>query len=202
MAGASIRVDDAEIRAALKRFQLAGGQLNARHAIGGYLVSATHQRFISETGPDGKPWRPLRPATLRKRRRGRGNSGTPAILRDQGHLYQSITYQLSGDEIVVGSNLEYARIHQFGGTIKRQGGRRTATFRTANKGAGKDGAGSRLRFASKRSKYKRKFEKSFEVPDYTITIPARPYLGLNDEDRREILAILAEQYYGPDGAPS
>ena len=43
------------------------------------------------------------------------STGQP--LRDTGRLQRSITSQVQGDAAVVGTNVRYARTHQFGATI-------------------------------------------------------------------------------------
>lgn len=75
-----------------------------------------------------------------------------------GHLSGSITHDADDHSAKVGSNLIYARIHQLGGVIEAKNG-------------------GRLRF---------------QIPGVgwrsvaKVTIPARPYLGVDDRDRVEI----------------
>lgn len=136
----AVTIEDDGIRDALTR--LLGLTANLQPVfdeIGSMLLASTEQRFEDETGPDGKAWEPHSPATVLQR-----GAGAP-ILRDQGHLYQSLTYHASRLQAEVGTNRAYARIHQLGGEAGR--GRQ-------------------------------------------VTIPARPYLGISDEDRTEIGAIL------------
>lgn len=100
------------------------------------LLASTERRFEDEVAPDGTPWAATQ----------RGGS----ILRDQGHLYQSLTTTADGHSASVGSNLVYARIHQLGGG-----------------GIGANG-----------------------------DMPARPYLGLDSEDEREIHALIRDYMLG------
>jgi phage gpG-like protein len=57
-----------------------------------------------------------------------GGPGWPAVarggrpLRDTGRLQSSITYR-AGNDLVVGTNLIYSRIHQEGGTIRAKSGK-------------------------------------------------------------------------------
>lgn len=83
-------------------------------------------------------------------------------LIDKGRLMDSIAYQVDGDEVSVGSNLVYAAIHQLGGTIQA-------------KSAGK------LMFGTA--------EGGFAMVD-SVDIPARPFLGANDDDIDEAARIL------------
>lgn len=77
--------------------------------IGEYLLDAHHKRWAQEQSPDGDPWAPLSPVTIE--RKGHGD-----ILRDSDTLRGQLAYQLGDDELLFGSNLEYAAMMQFGGT--------------------------------------------------------------------------------------
>lgn len=202
MSGASIRIEvsDKDIAGGLQRLADTGVDLRpAMEAIGGALLTSTQQRFERKAGPDGGAWAPFAPSTLRRmpdRRK------PPELLRDRGRLYGSLTFAAGDDSVEVGTNVVYAAIHQFGGDVvmpERQG---SATFVTVREGAGsaKDGrrVGSKLRFARASTRAKSKETKAFTVPSHTIRIPARPYLGISDADKAEILAILAGQL-GPSG---
>lgn len=83
-------------------------------------------------------------------------------LTDSPRLKNSIGYAASPARVVVGSNVVYAAIHQEGGTIKGKSGK--LKFKVAGK------------FAQKNS----------------VTIPARPYLGISDADAEEIKALQEE----------
>lgn len=126
------------------------------------------REFDKNFRAQGRPtqWAPLKPKTLHRRRK----SGKGAkILRDTGRLQQSLSqgrignvYRLEPRSLTIGSNLVYARIHQFGGTIKR---------RPRSK---PDGTPIRKKFAataSARMTYRAR----------TIRIPARPYLVIPAE---------------------
>lgn len=75
--------------------------------IGEYVVTETLLNFDGEHEPDGTPWIP-------SKRDGK-------TLTDRGHLRDSITQIVagSGDSVAIGSNMEYAAIHQFGGEAGR-----------------------------------------------------------------------------------
>ena len=77
--------------------------------IGEALVSSTVERFSSSTAPDGTPWEPSQRA---EREGGK-------TLVDSGRLRSSIGYEASSAHVAVGSNVEYARIHQLGGKAGR-----------------------------------------------------------------------------------
>ncbi len=208
MAGASIRieVDDAEIAAGLRRLVEAGADLRpAMGAIADALLFSTQRRFETQSGPVGQPWAPFARSTLRRMPARRL---PPQLLRDTARLYSSLTTASDAYSAEVGTNVVYAGIHQFGGAIpmpERQG---SATFRLATEGAGrtKDGrrVGSRLRFAGAKDRAASKHTRTFTVPAHTIRIPARPYLGVSEADKAEILAILADHladHAGTEGRP-
>ncbi len=128
--------------------------------VGGYLVVKTQNRFDTGTSPEGAKW----PASLR------ALNGAGKTLIDSARLYQSITHNASATGVEVGTNVEYAAIHQFGGTIHAK------TSKGLNWSYSAKGANQKS-WARKMS----------------VTIPARPFLGIDDEDQIEILAI-AERY--------
>lgn len=125
------------VQAALGRVAQAAGNLRpALGEIGAYVQSETVGRFVTSTAPDGTPWAPLAPATLWSRVGGfgarhfhkRGWTLRAATVRrmaaakplvDRGHLRDSITYVVEDDSVLIGSDLVYARIHQFGGAAGR-----------------------------------------------------------------------------------
>ncbi len=82
--------------------------------------------------------------------------------RVSGDLARSINYKITGNRVAVGSNLPYAAIHEFGGTIKVKNAP-LLVFKTL------DGAWRRAK---------------------QVTIPARPYLSTALADARDRGAIL------------
>jgi len=150
----SISLNDVEVRRGI------GGLLTAAEdltplldEIGSYVENTTKLRFSDGVGPDGKAWTPSRRAA---------REGGQTLL-NHGHLRDSITYVIQGDEVMIGTNVIYAAIHQFGGVIRPKSAKKLA-FRTP------DG----LRLVDQ------------------VTIPARPYLGVNDEDKQEIRYIFKD----------
>jgi phage virion morphogenesis protein len=132
-------------------------------------------------GRDPKPYLEAIGATLAASAKlrfvaGRGPSGSPwkAVLRggrplrDTGtHLMNPLHHQVEGNAVVVGVPYAWARIHQFGGRI-----------------------------SAKRSPYLR-----FKIGDRwaskkSVTIPARPFLGISASDHAEILDILRDKLIG------
>lgn len=91
-------------------------------------------------------------------------------LTQAGHLSGSISSNAGNDYAEWGVNRIYAAIHQIGGTIRAKSG--ALKFRLAN------GA-----FAVVKA----------------VRMPARPYLGVNDDDRNDILAIISRRLSGASG---
>ena len=82
------------------------------------------------------------------------------LLHKSGALLSSIESGVSGDTAYWGSNAVYARIHQLGGTIKPKPGNAKGLLSWMDGGT-------------------RYFAKS-------VTIPARPYLGFEAQERRAV----------------
>lgn len=82
--------------------------------IGGLVASQVQRRIADDkTAPDGTPWAPWSAryeARIKDRQRGRNRS----LLVASGALGTDIHHLVAGTEIHVGSNLEYAAVHQFG----------------------------------------------------------------------------------------
>ncbi len=120
---------------------------------------------------EGRPsrWQRLKPATLLRRIKGKGNKYGPKILQDTGMLRQSISPYSDEKTATVGTSLPYARAHQLGAHVnKRQSKTREQTLfsHTYKKlGGGK------------------------------FTIPARPFLAIQREDKIKILNIIRGWLY-------
>lgn len=110
----SIRVDDDGFGEALERMlRLVPTLQPVMEEFGGILEASSQERFEDEKDPEGNPWPRLSDATLKQR------GDDAKILRDRGHLVQSITSSASRLEVAVGSNKTQARIHQLGGQAGR-----------------------------------------------------------------------------------
>ncbi|PZO64594.1 MAG: phage virion morphogenesis protein [Paracoccus denitrificans] len=152
--------------------------------VGQKLADSTRARFRSQTAPDGTPWTPLRPATIKARLR----SGRAAIsiLRETGALVGSISHAATNDDVQIGSTSEYAAIHQLGGNIDMPARRQTLYFQKLKKGAGR-------RFAKK---HKATSTQDVDRKAHSITIPARPFLGISKQDQQDIFEA-AEGWLDP-----
>ena len=134
-----IKIDNNDVER--KLLELAQKSENLRPLmknIAGIFASATEENFKNEGRPD--KWTELSEATKKQRTKQKKWPGQ--ILQVSGQLASSISTQYDDESAVIGSNLDYAAIHQLGGQ------------------------------AGKNKK---------------VTIPARPYLKLTDDDFNEIL---------------
>jgi len=78
--------------------------------IGYTLIDIVEENFESESFL-GKPWTPLKESTKKQK----AKKGYKKILQNRGHLAESIDFEATNDKLILGTNLEYAPIHQFGG---------------------------------------------------------------------------------------
>lgn len=190
---ASLSIADDAIQAALDKVAARGGDTAPMMAdIEGAMIFDVQRRFETETDPAGQAWQRMSKRTAAARaKRGRRKAAdaapvTPKLLRDTNRLYSSIQGSSGAGFAEVGTNLDYARIHQEGGVIEQYPQSRKVRFRKV---------GNQTRFA--RKAHKRAFEKPVTYGARTITIPARPYLGFSDAARAKILGII-EAHFGED----
>lgn len=186
--GVRIRVDDKAVQEGLGAVLRAAESPAAIMAdIADYLVFSTQRHIESERGPDGA-WPRLSPRTARRRK-----AGFAHMLRVTNRLYQSITGDSGADYALVGSNLEYARIHQLGGTIEKAA-RQQTIYQSWD--ARRDRFDARFR-----AKARSNFARDVEIGAHQITVPARPYLYIDETDRAEIPRIAADALRREAGLP-
>ncbi|RZS86063.1 phage virion morphogenesis protein [Pigmentiphaga kullae] len=123
MAGAFLSVDiDLDTRAAEAGLDRQAAALEHPQPlmddIAQYLYNSSRERFRTQQAPDGTPWAALNPEYQRQK-----SKNQDKILTLNGYLSGTLVAQATDDEAVVGSNLVYAAIQQFGGTIKPRTGR-------------------------------------------------------------------------------
>ena len=82
-------------------------------------------------------------------------------LTDNATLKNSISFKARAEGVAVGTNVKYALIHQHGGTIK-----------------------------AKKAKYLRFRIGKRWVMKKSVTIPARPFIGISQDDMEEIRRIV------------
>lgn len=77
--------------------------------IGAEVESQTRRRIqVDKTSPSGQAWPDWSADYAETRHSGQ------SLLQGEGHLVNSLTYQVVGDSVLVGSPLVYAATHQFG----------------------------------------------------------------------------------------
>lgn len=168
--------------------ELAGYVSRARDAqgmfeqIGMSLVTSTQARFERGQAPSGSPW----PPSLRALATG------GKTLIESGRLLRSIVFQAFNTGVEVGTNVIYAAIHQLGGLINRPARQQTLTFKR-----GKDGK----RLQGFRKKGRGNETQTVSIGAGVSHMPIRAFLGLDDDDNREILRI-AEDWLAGEGAPA
>lgn len=196
----TIEANDKASLAGLRLLARAAGDLRpAFEDIGEILVRSTAKRFEDQVGPDGQTWAPLSPAHLLFKQK-KGYS--PKILTMRGRLRASIVAKAAPAELQVGTNVVYAAIQHFGGTIEKPERSGSLRLRTDAKGgllrqgSLKGGMiGPKSALASKgavfaKKGHKRFVERTFTAGAHEITIPARPFLGLSEGDQVETLATI------------
>lgn len=133
-----------------------GNLQNFWHSVGDYMQRRTIKEcFDKEQSPDGVKWRQLSDA----RHNERSKRGSYKILSDTGELRRSVKYKAFSNYVIIGSNLKYSRIHQFGGKI-------TVT--------------------PKMRKFLHYKGIHLKRSTSYVTIPPRPFLGVTMSDKRHI----------------
>jgi phage virion morphogenesis protein len=148
--------------------------------IGAALVTSTQHRFDTSTAPDGTIW----PPSLRVIASG------GQTLKLSARLMRSITYIASMTGVEIGTNVIYAAIHQFGGTIRQAARTAILHFKT-NKRTGasrfaKPGKADRAQKAA--------------IGARVINMPARPYIGMDEDDPRTVINA-AESWLAGEAVP-
>ena len=181
MSGATLEFDNRQVLAAINAAADAmGDPAPMLRDMGEYLMIAHAARFASQTAPDGSKWQALSPAYLKRKPKNKNR-----ILFLDGYLANTLRYQVTGAELLFGSNRPYAAIQHFGGEIDIAARSQQTYFRQDSK-TGEVGQ----RFVSKR---KSNFAQWASIGAYKIRIPARPFLGTSDADDQE-LAAIAERH--------
>lgn len=183
-----IKIDNTSVMQTLERLEKAViHRAPVMQAIAGIMADAVEENFARE----GRPaWQGLKPGSWLSRAGALTKSGQVSaarfdkkvrggkILQASGRLASSITQSSSNDNAVVGTNVKYAAIHQFGGKTTPH------EIRPRNKKA--------LAWAGGRHPVGK-------VNHPGSDIPARPFLVLDDTDMREIEATVGDYLRGVIG---
>lgn len=78
--------------------------------IGGLVESQTRARFDERRSPEGESWTPWSEGYRSTRKKGQ------TLLVATGAFRDSIAWDLTGEELRIGSNLVFAALHQEGGS--------------------------------------------------------------------------------------
>lgn len=167
----TVEFDNAQVDAALKR--LADGVENPAPVlkeIGDLLVESTLQRFAAGRAPDGTPWAPNAEATLEAYL---GRTG--GNYKKDGSLSKKGTARLAGKKPLIGES-------------------RSLSTQIHRQLVGNDAVevGSNMVYAAMQQFGGTKAE----FPHLWGDIPARPFLGISDEDARGIEGIVDDYLAG------
>lgn len=177
-----IQLDDSQVRQRLD--QLMGALADSRPLMAGIAAELAAQTELAfqDQGPG---WAKLKPATIRAREKAGKWPGQ--ILQVSNALARSITTRSGPDFAQIGSNVPYAAIHQFGGTIERAPYGGKLRLRTDRKGnlirRGKNGKLATFAKEKGAKAHKNYVERQYEVQAYQIHIPARPFLPVTRDGR-------------------
>ena len=165
MPGAGIRIeiqtDDAALQAAFKRLTATLGDLRPEMDEIGQTLTTSVIDRFDRERGPGGV--PWKPSA-----RARTEGGQ--TLTDTGRLRASITHRASRDSVEVGTNVAYAAIHQFGGKTAPR------TIQPRHK---------------KALYWPGAWHPVAQVNHPGSTIPARPFLGIDADDRASILRIVS-----------
>lgn len=172
-----VEIDDKQVLAALNRLLETGADMTpAMQDIGEYLVTSTRQRFQDGVAPDGTPWAP--------------NSQTTYLLyldkfgssfgKKTGRLTKTGANRAAGKKPGLGETKQLStKIHA------------RATAHSVEVGSALEYAGT-FHFGAKKHSFT-----GGKTP--WGDIPARPFLGLSEDDKAMVLDILQEHLEGALG---
>ncbi|MBS9780883.1 MAG: phage virion morphogenesis protein [Gammaproteobacteria bacterium] len=116
-----IEVDDRDFQHSIKRLRGSVNDKKLWAAMGEKLLRTHRKRFLQEKSPEGYKWKERSAVSEKIRARGKPKPKHHSILKHQGRLAQTLRYQASHSGLLLGSDLPYAAIHQFGGKFKMFG---------------------------------------------------------------------------------
>lgn len=171
----TVRFEDSEIAQALQRLADALSDMTPlMQDLGEFAVYTTKERFLRGEAPDGTPWAPKSQSTLDSyARRGDAGDARP-LFGPSGRLSSEIHYVAASASVEWGSSLIYAAVQQFGAEQGAFGARMGRTQPSEKRPAGQD----------------------YFFPIPWGDIPARPFLGISEDDRSGFLDIIEEWLEG------
>lgn len=138
--------------------------------IGELMVESTRQNFIEGSSPDGVPWAPKAQATLDAYAARKETVSTKPLIGPSRTLSTTIFSQPNATSVAWGSAMIQAAVMQFGAEAGEFG---------ATIGRDKNG-------------------REYMVSTPWGNIPARPFIGVGEEDETAIVATLEEWLEGAD----
>jgi phage virion morphogenesis protein len=171
---ALISVDTTQLTAATKALL---SKLRVRTPLMRKIAADMHDAVEENFAQGGRPpWAALAPSTIRARTRKRHWPGQVLVVT--GLLRNSISESSDNDQALVGTNVPYAAIQQYGGTITRYPQSRIdrQTFTRTKSG--------QVRFAKAKGAFSTLMRTT--IGQHSIHIPARPFLRLVDQDVKTI----------------
>ena len=110
MAGIRLEVDDRNVAAALQNLLHATDNLQpVLNDIGEILINSTRERLEAQIEPSGQAFTPLKPQTLKRKKRNRDK-----VLIYRGDLFRELAYQANTESLEFGSDRIYAARQHFG----------------------------------------------------------------------------------------
>ncbi|MBU9377375.1 phage virion morphogenesis protein [Burkholderia multivorans] len=173
-----IEIDDSRYAATMARVRALMQDASPVTAlIAGLMADSVEENFAQQGRPK---WLGLSPKTLKRRRE---EAGTGKILQRSGRLASSITPAHDAKTARVGTNVVYAAIHQFGGTIQRHPMSGYVRLRKDRNGMiMRQADHPHLAVFAKNSHKRVKIVKWTRSQGWTIKIPARPFFALTESD--------------------
>lgn len=162
----AIKYDDGEVMAALSRLAARAANMRPVMASIGQLVrSDIMERFDTSTAPTGAPWRPLTLSAVVSRARRHAPKGLKKRREATLARFASNAKPLL-DTGTLRNSIRVASVSDSAVVVTAGGGKRDKIAAIHHFG-GRAGRGRK------------------------VTIPARPFMGVSEEGRREILSLIS-----------
>ncbi len=208
MSAEVVQIDDANLKVALGAFRLSLEQNGDLMSQIGAAMLVSIRRTFREQGSPAHSWMPLAPSTIKSNPRKYGDGHK--LLINKGILLDSIGFKPEAGSVIIGTNLRYAAVHQFGsrdrgsiGIGPRTKAMENATVKvkehTYGRLAASLGTGRQaiVNKANRRQLVRRALvgprnQMRVHVAGHTRhqNIPARPYLVFRPEDPRRIQSLV------------
>jgi phage gpG-like protein len=185
--------------------------LGPRTEIAEEMMLRTHDNWVASRAPDGSAW----PASARAL----GFGGQTML--ESGKLFASVTYDVSGEDLLLFTDDKRARVHHEGLTIKPKPGKRALAIplNEAVKDAHREGVSIRDQYPDSfllvaesgnafivrkaadavGSSYLGSIEFLYLLVDH-VDMPERPLLGFGGGDQHMATEVLARHFAAAEGA--